>query len=217
MKAWHRLIVVSLEVYIDMSLLGTSIGQFTHSENHWSPHTQVITLPPFTKLRFSHRWSVVLQLLGLRQGSPLGRRCNLCLGKTAACLKLSTHSSCTAAALRHLVTSLPKIRRWTTFLQLPHKVLKSAQKKPRLVRIHLPEQLTGLWKHIQVEILVKQLFWQRQSVVRAEGRCRQSNHLCPLRTFIWTGHIRIYFCESSNVWRFSNMQLLVRIVFNGGQ
>ena len=155
-------IAISWEVYPDISLLRTPTGQFTLLYNHRRLHTRVITLPPSTKLRFSHRWSVVRQLPGLGQWSPLGRRCNLCLGKTAACLKLSTHNSCAAAALRHLVTSMPKIRHWTTFLTLPHKVSKSAQKKLRLVRIHLAEQLTGLWKHIQVEMLVKQLFRQKR-------------------------------------------------------
>ena len=161
---------------------GTPTGQFTPLDNLWSPHTQVQTLPPSTKLWFSHRWSVVRQLLGLRQGSPLGRRCNLCLGKTAACLKLSTHNSWAAAALRHLVTSMPKIRHWTTFLDQPREILKLAQKKTRLVWIHLAERLTGLWKHIQVEMLAKTAVYGRQSVVRAEGRPRQCNQLCPLRT-----------------------------------
>ena len=114
-----RHITISWEVYPDISLLRTPTGQFTLLYNHRRLHTRVITLPPSTKLWFSHRWSVVRQLLGLRQGSPLGRRCNLCLGKTAACLKLSTHNSCAAAALRHLVTSMPKIRHWTTFIHLP--------------------------------------------------------------------------------------------------
>ena len=162
--------------------MGTPTGQFTPLDNLWSPQTWVVTHPPSTKLWFSHRWSVVRQLLGLRQGSPLGRRCNLCLGKTAACLKLSTHNSCPAAALRHLVTSMPKIRHWTTFLGLPHIILKSAQKKTRLDWIHLDERLTGLWKHIQVEMLAKTAVYGRQSVVKAEGRRRQCNQLCPLRT-----------------------------------
>ena len=182
MKAWHTHIVVSWELYIRHgSLLGTPTGQFTPPDIHWTPHTSVPTLPPYTKLWFSHRWSVVRQLLGLRQGSPLGRRCNLCLGKTAACLKLSTHNSCAAAALRHLVTSVPKIRHRTQFIGLPHKILKSAQKKSRLVWIHLAERLTGLWKHIQVEMLAKTAVLWRQSVVRAEGRRR----LFPLRTITY--------------------------------